>query len=83
MTTYAKRREDWYHYQFYVQSDHSMLIAVGVPVIRRGQMTVDEVKAIAENVRNALAPNDPFRAVPMYFTECVVEVRGVDARLVE
>jgi len=70
-------REYWYHYQFYMGSPSGDLFAYGMPVIRRGQMTLDELDYASDVAFKALGV-DPLRKKPeMFFTECVVEVRRV------
>ncbi len=73
---------DYWHYQFYVRSA-GVLVAFGLPVIRRGQMTLDELEQVAENARE-LSGTPALRAGPeLLFTECVVEVRCIDAKVLK
>ena len=68
--------EDWIHYQFYIEGPAG-LTGIGMPMIRRGRMTLEELRNAEDVARRSLGM-DPFRRDPrFYFTECVVEVRRV------
>ena len=72
---------DYYHYQFYVRVSGNY-IAFGVPVIHDGRMTLDELRHAGDVAKSVLQPNDPFRAMPLYFTECPVIIQTLDGKVI-